>query len=457
MAFSDLRFIFYALPAFVLLHTVLPRQRNALLFLGSLALYGFGAGWESAVVLYVATALNYLLALLSSGRGPAARRAVLLAALLLDLGALFCFKYWTPLWGLLAPGGEPFRLMLPLGASFYLFQLVAYQIDVFRGDTEPEASFTDFGAFVCAFPQLTMGPILRYGALRQALREREPNRDDLEQGFRLFVLGLSAKVLLADQLAHLWTVLERIGFAYLSTPLAWLGAVGYSLQLYFDFQGYSLMAIGLGRMLALPIPRNFDQPYLSRSVSEFYRRWHITLGAWFRDYVYIPLGGSRHGAVRTLLSLAVVWLLTGIWHGVTPNYLIWAGALYLCIAAEKLFLRRAMAKLRVLPHLLLLFVIAQTWVVFRIEDLGELAAYFRRLYPFFGSDAAVNAADYLRQLRACWWLLATGVVLCLPQSRRLYERWRDDALFWIPLAALFWLSVYFLATGSGSAFLYFRF
>ena len=233
--------------------------------------------------------------------------------------------------------------------------------------------------------------------------------------------------------------------------------MGYSLQLYYDFCGYSLMATGLGQMLALPVARNFDAPYLSRSVSEFYRRWHMTLGSWFRDYLYIPLGGSRRGIPRTLLSLCIVWLLTGLWHGASPNYLIWSAVLFVFIALEKLFLRRLCARLRILPHLYLLFVIVQTWVIFRIDNLTDLTAYFSRLYPFFGSSGAINPSDFTKYFRSYWWLFAAGILLCLPWPKRWLERFRQSPVGWIPLFAVFWVSVYFLATGSGSDFLYFRF
>ncbi|MBQ9460223.1 MAG: MBOAT family protein [Oscillospiraceae bacterium] len=462
MSFSDLRFIFYILPAFVLLHSLVPaKARNALVFIGSLGIYAFGAGVESAAILLAMTFINYLFARWMSNEELSMRRAFLALALLLDFGALFFFKYLATILGLLENALDYdysfLHIALPLGVSFYIFQMTAYLIDVCRGDIEAESSFFDFGAFVAAFPQLTMGPILRYGDVRGALKERKPGREDIEQGFQLFSIGLAFKVLLADQLAYLWVVLERIGFDYISTPLAWLGAVGYSLQLYFDFHGYSLMAVGLGRMLALPVARNFDEPYLSRSVSEFYRRWHMTLGSWFRDYLYIPLGGSRRGTARTLLSLAVVWLLTGLWHGPTLNYLLWGGVLFVFIALEKLFLRRAFGKLHVLPHLYLLFVIVQTWVIFRIDELSDLLAYFRRLYPFFGDAESINRGDFLKYLLSYWWLFAIGLFFCLPWPRRWYERHRGNALVWIPLFALFWVSVYFLSTGSGSAFLYFRF
>ena len=463
MSFSDLRFIFYILPAFVLLHTLVPsRARNALLFAGSLGIYFAGAGASAVAVLLGVTALAYLFARWMSQETDAAmRRAFLGLALFFDFGVLFFFKYFTPLIAMLEPVlpdyWAGFSIALPLGVSFFVFQTAAYLIDVCRGTLEAETDFFAFAAFVTAFPQLTAGPILRYGDLREALHERKPGRVDVEQGFQLFVIGLAYKVLLADQFAYLWVVLERIGFDYISTPLAWLGAAGYSLQLYFDFHGYSLMATGLGRMLALPVARNFDEPYLSRSVSEFYRRWHVTLGAWFRDYLYIPLGGSRHGTARTLLALAVVWVLTGLWHGATPNYPLWGCVLFLFIALEKLFLRRTFGKLRVLPHLYLLIVIMQTWVIFRIESLRDIAAYFRRLYPFFGNAEAINPNDFYKYFSSYWWLFAVGILLCLPWPRRYYERFRGNALVWIPLFAVFWVSVYFLATGSGNAFLYARF
>ena len=242
MSFSDLRFLIYILPAFVLLHTLAPAKlRNTLLFFGSVGVYAWGAGLAAAAVLCGATVLNYLFGLWLEAAWGRLRKAVFFLALLVDFGALLCFKYMAELSDVFA--AEPIlRLAMPLGVSFYLFQLTAYLIDVRRDDISAERNFLDFGAFVTAFPQLTMGPILRYDEICGPLKARSPGRADLEQGFRLFVVGLSFKVLLADQLAYLWVVLERIGFDYISTPLAWLGAVGYSLQLYFDFLGYSALA-----------------------------------------------------------------------------------------------------------------------------------------------------------------------------------------------------------------------
>ena len=330
MSFSNLQFLFYFLPLFFAAYYLLPlRFKNAGLVLGSALFYFWGAGAQDALLLGVVILLHYGLARLMAGRSRALCKALLAAALAADLLCLVYFKYaafflenWNGLTGQTIPLPQ---IALPLGVSFYLFQSMGYLIDVYRGE-KPERNIIDYAAFTLAFPQLTMGPILRWRDWRGPLKERTVGRQDILDGLEYFIVGLSCKVLLADQLAPLWAAIERIGYEYLSTPLAWLGAVSYSLQLYLDFSGYSLMAMGLGQLLGLPVPRNFDLPYTARSVSEFYRRWHITLGTWFRDYLYIPLGGSRRGKARTVLALAVVWLCTGLWHGASWSFVLWGAA-----------------------------------------------------------------------------------------------------------------------------------
>lgn len=461
MSFSDLIFLFYFLPLFFAVYYIVPlRFKNAVLALGSAAFYFLGAGVRDCALLGASVVLHYALARGMEGRTLRARRALLVFGLCVDLFGLVYFKYAAFLLENLGKlTGTAFSLVelaLPLGISFYLFQSVGYLIDVSRG-RPAEKSFVDFSAFVLAFPQLTMGPILRYDEWRGALKSRTIAREDVFLGFECFAVGLCFKVLLADQLAPLWASLERIGYGYLSTPLAWLGAVSYSLQLYFDFSGYSLMAMGLGQMLGLPVPRNFDLPYLSRSVSEFYRRWHITLGTWFRDYVYIPLGGSRNGKARTVLSLTVVWVFTGLWHGASWNFVLWGVVLLCCILLEKFCIGSFLKEHRVLSHVYLLFVIPQTWVIFRITRLSDVGAYFSRLFPFFGTHSAVSAQDALKLLASYWWLLLLAIFFCLPQPRRFYEKHRGSLALDLPLFLLFWVCVYFIATSSGNAFLYSRF
>ena len=294
MSFSTLPFLFYFLPAFLAVYYIVPaRFRNAVLALGSLLFYWLGAGTGALLVLVALILVNFAAGRLIEDAHGDERRAWLILALACDVGSLFYFKYmgWflENLGRLTNTDFSFFRVALPLGVSFYVFQSIAYVADVYRGDAEAERSLLDYAAFQAMFPQLVMGPILRLRDVSAELHTKRPfSRAAVESGFSLFVVGLGCKVVLADQLASLWTALERIGFAYLSAPLAWFGAVGYSLQLYYDFAGYSLMAMGLARMLGFVIPRNFDLPYCSRSISEFWRRWHITLGTWFRDYLYIP-------------------------------------------------------------------------------------------------------------------------------------------------------------------------
>ena len=461
MSFSDLTFLFYFLPLFFAVYYILPfRFKNAALVLGSFAFYFIGAGARDTLLLSGVLLLHYALARAMAGKEVRTRKALLIIALAADLFCLVYFKYAAfileNLGKLTGTAFSLVELALPLGVSFYLFQSAGYLIDVYRGE-EAEKNLIDYAAFTIAFPQLTMGPILRCREWRGALKERTITREDVFSGFELFVVGLCFKVLLADQLAPLWASLERIGYEYLSTPLAWLGAVSYSLQLYFDFSGYSLMAMGLGQMLALPVPRNFDLPYTARSVSEFYRRWHITLGTWFRDYVYIPLGGSRNGNARTVLSLTVVWFFTGLWHGASWNFVLWGVMLLGFILLEKFCIGDFLKEHKVLSHVYLLFVIPQTWVIFRITRLKDVGAYFSRLFPFFGTHSAVSAQDVLKLLSSYWWLLLLAVFFCLPQPRRFYEKHRGSLLVQLPLFLLFWVCVYFIATSSGNAFLYSRF
>ena len=461
MSFSDLTFLFYFLPLFFAVYYLVPfRCKNAVLVLGSAAFYFLGAGARDALLLGASVLFHFCLARAMDGKAVRARKALLLFGLCADLFGLVYFKYAAFLLENLGKlTGQTFSLVhlaLPLGVSFYLFQSAGYLIDVYRG-ARAESNLVDFSAFVLAFPQLTMGPILRYDEWRGALKERTIARGDVLLGFECFAVGLCFKVLLADQLAPLWASLERIGYGYLSTPLAWLGAASYSLQLYFDFSGYSLMAMGLGQMLGLRVPRNFDLPYTARSVSEFYRRWHITLGTWFRDYLYIPLGGSRRGKARTALALTVVWVFTGLWHGASWNFVLWGVMLLAFILLEKFCIGGFLREHRLLSHLYLLFVIPQTWVVFRITKLSDIGAYFSRLFPFFGTHSAVSAQDALKLLSSCWWLLLLSVLFCLPQPRRFYEKHRGTLLIDLPLFVLFWVCVYFIATSSGNAFLYSRF
>ena len=288
-------------------------------------------------------------------------------------------------------------MLLPVGISFYTFKSISYLIDVYRSG-HAERSFLRFGAYLCCFPQIVSGPIMRYGEMEQAQQFGVWKAARAEDGLKYIIAGLGMKVLLADRLGFLWNDIQTIGFESISTPLAWLGAAAYSMELYFDFAGYSLIAVGIGRMIGLPAIKNFDQPYSSRSVSEFYRRWHMTLGSWFRDYLYIPLGGNRKGTLRTVFNLLLVWAVTGFWHGGGLHFILWGMILGLLVVIEKLWIGKWLKKSKILSHAYVLFVIPLTWMVFAIPTLPEIGVYFARLFPFFGVGSAVNPGDFAKEL-----------------------------------------------------------
>lgn len=466
MSFSDLTFLFYFLPLFFAVYYLVPfRCKNAVLVLGSAACYLLGAGMRDALLLSAVLLLHYFLARLMVGRSPRMRKGLLAAALSADLFCLVYFKYaafFLENWGKLTGQSFPLiKLVLPLGVSFYLFQSAGYLIDVCRG-AAAEKNLVDYAAFTIAFPQLTMGPILRYDEWRGALKERTLSREDAFLGFELFAVGLCFKVLLADQLAPLWASLERIGYGYLSTPLAWLGAASYSLQLYFDFSGYSLMAMGLGQMLGLPVPRNFDLPYTARSVSEFYRRWHITLGTWFRDYLYIPLGGSRRGSARTALALTVVWFFTGLWHGASWNFVVWGLFYGVILITEKYFTGKILAKLPgAVQTLYTMILVMLGWVLFFSPTLGSALTWIGNMFGQGATGFMDSQALYLIMRNWLFWvagIIGSTPFMHLLGKRLVFNEERPHTvLAGCLMAGLFVLCVAYLVTESYNPFLYFRF
>lgn len=471
MSFSTLPFLFYFLPAFLAVYYIVPaRFRNAVLALGSLLFYWLGAGTGALLVLLALILVNFAAGRLIEDAHGDERRAWLILALACDVGSLFYFKYmgWflENLGRLTNTDFSFFRVALPLGVSFYVFQSIAYVADVYRGDAEAERSLLDYAAFQAMFPQLVMGPILRLRDVSAELHTKRPfSRAAVESGFSLFVVGLGCKVVLADQLASLWTALERIGFAYLSAPLAWFGAVGYSLQLYYDFAGYSLMAMGLARMLGFVIPRNFDLPYCSRSISEFWRRWHITLGIWFRDYLYIPLGGSRRGKWRTVRNKLIVFFCTGLWHGAGWTYILWGLWHGVLVSGEGL-LKAPIEKLRqkrggrIVMHVYTLLAVILGFAMFRASSVQQGFLLIARMFSFAGAGAAglLAAEEILTGARIA--ALVGGVILSMPVVPALTRRCtgRGWEIVWDVLALLgLFAAILALSGGSFTPFIYQQF
>ena len=450
MLFSSFEFLFRFLPVFLVIYYLTPKKfRNVTLLGGSIVFYTIGeAGYIT--ILLACVLVNYTLTRLmyrknTDGRGIRQKRLLLLA-LGYDLGVLFFFKYSG-----LASG-------LPLGISFYTFQIMAYVIDVYRGRIPAEQSLLRLGTYLTMFPQLISGPITNYADVRVALgRERTIKARQLEEGMKLLIIGLAAKVVIADRIGTLWNSIRMIGFDSISTKLAWMGAFAYSLQLYFDFAGYSMMARGIGKMLGFELPVNFRYPYISKSVTEFWRRWHITLGRWFREYVYIPLGGNRKGTLRTVFNLLLVWAVTGFWHGGGLHFILWGMILGLLVVIEKLWIGKWLKKSKILSHVYVLFVIPLTWMVFAIPTLPEIGVYFARLFPFFGVGSAVNPGDFAKELTLFIPELVGGILLCIPQVYRWCEKHRKNVIVVAALFVVFWYSVYRMANAANNPFMYANF
>jgi alginate O-acetyltransferase complex protein AlgI len=372
------------------------------------------------------------------------KKRILLAGILcVDLGILLFFKYC----------GHP----MPLGISFYTFTVISYILDVYTEKVEAETSFLCAGIYMMLFPKMISGPIVTYPELVVEIRERSMKLSDIEEGLVVFTIGIGFKVILANHFGILWNDIGTVGFDSISTPLAWIGAIGYSSELYFDFQGYSLMAIGIGRMLGFHLPKNFNHPYRSKSIGEYYRRWHISLGQWFKNYLYIPLGGNRKGTFRTVMNLLVVWIITGVWHGITLNFFLWGLVLWILIVFEKLFFKNIISKGELLPHLYILFVMPLTWMIFAINNIGEIGIYFSRLFPFFGTASYVNETDYIRYLHNYTVFFIVAFFISLPVADKLYKKYKGNMLFKAMLFLVFWVCVYEMANGLNNPFLYFRF
>ncbi len=467
MVFSSLEFLFRFLPIFLLLYYLTPnRWKNAALFLGSIVFYAIGE-LKYVILLLSSVVINYAMGW-CMGKRETGRKVFLTLALLFDFGMLFFFKYSGFVMENLNVLAEKLtgradclpvpHLALPLGISFYTFQIAAYVIDVYRKKIEPDQSFIRLGTYLTMFPQLVAGPIINYSEVSERLRGRTITFEDFEDGLKWLTIGLGAKVIIADRIGSLWSSIRMIGFESISTPLAWMGAFAYSLQLYFDFSGYSMMALGLGKMLGFEIPVNFDHPYISKSITEFWRRWHITLGRWFREYVYIPLGGNRRGTARMILNLAIVWMLTAIWHGAGWNFVAWGIFLVFFMILEKLFLLPYLKKSRVLAHLYLLILVPVSWIFFAVEDIGQIGVYLGRMFPFFGHPSAtINHLDYLKYGKDYWGLFLLGFLFATPVPSAVYKVLKKKPFGVMAVLVILWMSIYYLAISVNNPFLYFNF
>ena len=404
MVFSSLIFMFLYLPAVLLIYYITPHKfRNAMLLVVNLVFYGWGEPVFILLMIF-STVLNYVYGYFIEKFRENKRTAkiLLVTAIIINLGVLAFFKYagmLTDTLNVLPFLNIPdFTIPLPIGISFYTFQTMSYTIDVYRGDTPAQKNIVSFGTYVSLFPQLIAGPIVRYRDVADQLDSRHENIEQFTLGVKRFMIGLGKKVLLANSMGLLWDTL-RPDMSANGALGNWVGIIAYSFQIYFDFSGYSDMACGLGNMFGFEFLKNFNYPYISKSITEFWRRWHISLSTWFRDYVYIPLGGNRKGVFRSIINILIVWGLTGLWHGASYNFILWGLYFGVILLLEKFVLKSFLEKLpNAVKHLYSIVLIIFGWVLFYFDDMGQLGAFLASMFDFsngvLSHDAMVTVLQF---------------------------------------------------------------
>jgi len=466
MLFSSVPFLYYFLPCVILLYIIAPKAiKNSVLLLASLIFYAWGEP-RYVVLMVITILLGYVLGLLiEKYQGKTASKVFLVISLASSLGFLAYFKYadffidnFNAVTGL----GVPFlNVALPVGISFYTFQILSYTVDVYRGEVKAQRNIINLATYIALFPQLIAGPIVRYSDIVLQLENRTHSFDKVAEGVRRFVIGLGKKVLIAD-------VLAKFGTAFAASEdksvlFFWLYGISYALQIYFDFSGYSDMAIGLGKIFGFDFLENFNYPFISGSITEFWRRWHMSLGSWFRDYVYIPMGGNRCSKLRNLFNIFVVWMLTGFWHGAAWNFILWGLFFALLLLVEKLWLLKHLKKMKVVNHIYVLILVLFSFVLFASVDLSQLVVNVGGMFGAGGIPlVSTGTLYYLRSYGVVFILALIGAT---PLLKTLALKIKNtnvggkimNVLEPVALVALMLVMTAYLVDGSFSPFLYFRF
>ena len=423
------------LPFVLTLYYITPRRfRNLTLFIVDLVFYAWGEPWLVILMLF-SILLNYtsgiLIGINREKKGLA--RFIFILSVILNLGLLGFFKY-AGFIGETLNMVMPFlnipilEIALPIGISFYTFQTMSYTIDVYKNTVKVQKNIITFGTYVSLFPQLIAGPIVRYEDVAEQLMHRKETLQGFTDGVKLFLIGLSKKVLLANEMGNLWDAVRESGTQ--SGALgSWVGIIAYTFQIYFDFCGYSEMAMGLGKMFGFDFLKNFDYPYISKNITEFWRRWHISLGTWFREYVYIPLGGNRKGLYRQIINIAVVWFLTGLWHGASWNFILWGLYFGVLLMIEKHFMLKVLKKApAIISHIYSIIIILFGWVLFYFENLNEMGIFLARM---FGSDGFMMSGDISVKIISYIPLLIVSAITSTPLISKLYHKIKSKPILYV--------------------------
>ena len=462
MLFSSVTFLYYFLPIVLLVYYLVPRKfKNFILFAASLVFYAWGEP-KYVFLMILSVGIGYVAGLLMD-RLP--RKPVMIVSVGLCLGFLIYFKYTNFFIAnanaLLKTEIPALNVIMPIGISFYTFQIISYILDVYWKKVEKQRNILYLATYIAMFPQLIAGPIVRYSDINEQLGKRSLSAEKIADGIKRFLVGLAKKVLIANQLGELCQVF--MDSSEKTVAFYWLYAIASALHIYFDFSGYSDMAIGLGKLLGFTFMENFNYPFMSKSITEFWRRWHISLGSWFRDYVYIPLGGNRSGAKRQIFNILVVWFLTGFWHGAQWNFILWGTYFAVLLVVEKLWLYKKLDKSKVLGHIYALFLMIVSFVIFNVNTIGEIGTYLKNMF-FLGGSEVVNA-EFVYYLKSYGWILLIAMIGATNWPKKLYEKCRNVRMINyclivaepIVLAGLLLLSTAYLVDGSFNPFLYFRF
>lgn len=466
MVFSSAIFVFLFLPLVLLCYFLSPRKlKNYVLLFFSLVFYIFG-GPKFLLVLLAVVLIDYVGAILIHKTNK--KKLFLILTITCNILVLVYFKYTgfflenvNSIFGLKIT--IP-KIVLPIGISFYTFQAMSYVIDVYRNKVKLQKNFLTLLLYVSLFPQLVAGPIVRYETIEDELNNRKETFNDISEGIKRFILGLAKKVIIANQMGLLADTI--FGLNELSTPVAILGGIAYMFQIYFDFSAYSDMAIGLGRIFGFKFLENFNFPYISKSITEFWRRWHISLSTWFRDYIYIPLGGNRKGIKRQIINMLIVWLLTGFWHGAEWNFVLWGLYYFIFLVLEKFVLNKFLDKLpNVLKHVYAIVVIYFGWILFRCDSMELLKHYFNALFSFNFSAMSFN--EILIYLESYYVYFILAIIFSTPVYYKLVEKISSvknkklklvlDIIHYLGLIVIFIITIMFLAYSSYNPFIYFRF
>ncbi len=470
MVFSSIPFLFFFFPVFLILYYLVPtKAKNYVLLLFSLVFYAWGEPVYILLMLF-ASFVDYINGLLMTkyGTTKSRRRIFLLISVGINLSMLGFFKYADfvihTINGITGLSIEPLNLALPIGISFFTFQTMSYSIDLYRQQVKVEKNYFTYLTYVSMFPQLIAGPIVRFATVQEELHSRVIDKKGFYEGFTRFLQGLFKKVLIANNMGAFWELIKATEYGELSVATAWLGALAFTLQLYFDFSAYSDMAIGMGQMLGFHYLENFNYPLYAVSITDFWRRWHISLSTWFRDYIYIPLGGNRVGVARHLRNIAVVWFLTGLWHGAAWNFILWGLYYGLLLALEKYVWGERLKKLpRLVQHLYAVIIVVFGFTIFVFDDMGQLISYVGLM--FYGSRCLVGQ-EFWYYLSSNGALLATALVLAMPvypwfkKKMESLGGWKIKILSVVRTVcyvALFVLTVAYLVGDTYNPFLYFRF